>query len=652
MNRLGLASLAAFVGWTLACHISTLAHFSLLECALLTPVLVASALFFAWKTLPDGPAYVALSTSPGRSMPALVALGLVILIVVALRYSWGLFWAGSVLLLGTSLWLCKVPLPPASFGPTPHISRPEKFWVGLLGILAACFALTAIRGDLDDAYYVAVAAFTHAHPHAPLLQADPMFDRGGGLPLLFPSYRFSAYEPLGALIAWIFGIPAMDAIYRILPPLAAVATIASTFFCARELNPKRWLVTGSIAIVLLLLLGECHRSFGNFGFVRIFQGKAIFVSALVPLIYGLSFRYMSSKDRPGDLLLLVYAQLAAIGLSNFAILGAPMVGLVAAISIAPPFNRETIKKLLRLAATCTVALPYLAWVALQSHDALVFSAFDQESAQAVWLNIFGQTQQYLIAGTLLLAPLLVRDPVLRWRLAAPCFILLAVLLNPWLAAPISRYITSPPVYWRVTWCLPITIYLATAISVIAEKVHASIRGSERIFAIVTATALLLLTCLAIPYSVTRQENHIEWSFTGRKVDGNDLNVAAQAIHLTGNGQLLASDEISGVVAMYEQHPPLVNVRSFYIDLLKSSMPFAEYQDRKTLAAWVSGISTPPSDPGKALTALDVGTVAANTSLAQYADIAALLMKNGFKPAITTGGYAIWTRPLPISPSVH
>jgi len=40
-----------------------------------------------------------------------------------------------------------------------------------------------------------------------------------------------------------------------------------------------------ILVVLLVILGETHHSYGNFAFVRMHQGKAVLVTLMVPLIF-------------------------------------------------------------------------------------------------------------------------------------------------------------------------------------------------------------------------------------------------------------------------------------------------------------------------------------------------------------------------------
>ena len=641
MNRTSTALLSAYVGWTLACHLSTICHWSLLQCMSMSPLFMLAAYAIAHPR--DSFPCQTVHSHDGLRPPLAIAPCLIVLLVLALHYSWTSFWLGSIVTLSLTLYFDR--RPHAGLGvPTPSAgtSRYGKWAIAAACLFAVVLTLFANRSDLDDAFYVSVAAFAHAHPKAPLLASDPMFGQDS-FPLIFPSYQFSSFELLGAAIAWLLNIPAMNVIYCFLAPMAALATVASIFFCSQQIYARHWLATGIVAIAFLILLGECHRSFGNFGFVRIFQGKAIFLSAIVPLIYGLSFRYQSSKGTSRDILLLVYVQLAAIGLSNFAPLAAPMAGMTAALAAHPIDGRMHARKLLKLSATCAVALPYLAWIAWSSHDGAVLASDGPQSAAAAWLDVFGPTQQFLIASILLLGPLLTKNRTLRWRLSIPCIVLLAVLLNPWLAELISKYVTTPPVYWRVTWIFPLTIFLSTGIMVVAERMWHAKHSNELAFAIVTGIGIITLGAISLRGNIAQPENYVQWGFTTRKVVADDMTVAEHAIRVTTAGKVLAPDNIAGLIPMHEEHPDLVNVRNFYVDMLRNAMSPDEYKDRKLLTSWINGSDEPYPLIAKALADLDVTTIITKTDLAAQGDASNLLQQAHFNAAVTSHGYTVWTK---------
>jgi hypothetical protein len=320
-----------------------------------------------------------------------------------------------------------------------------------------------------------------------------------------------------------------------------------------------------------------------------------------------------------------------------------MAGLTAALASHPIDGHMHVKRFLKLCATCAIALPYLAWIAWSSHDAAVLTNDGQQSAAAAWLDVFGPTQQFLIASILLLGPLLTSNRTLRWRLSIPCIVLLAVLLNPWLAGLISRCVTTPPVYWRVMWIFPLTIYVATGIMVVAERTWQAKRGHELPFAVVTGICIMILGAMSLRGNIANPANHVQWGFTALKVDANDMAVVEQAIHVTTVGKVLAPDNIAGLIPIHEAHPDLVNVRDFYIDMLRNAMPQDEYKDRKLLTSWINGSNPSPLLIPKALTDLDVTTITTKTYPAANANVSSLLQEAHFNPVTTSYGYTVWTK---------
>lgn len=637
MYRSITAVLIFLAGWTLATNIVTLLGGSLNSLILLGPFVVIAlvAIFLALPTRKSTPAPLPCeeATSDTKHHTAFF-VGAALLVTALLRLNWAVFWMASIAVLTAHCVLAVRMHGPET--PIATCVRPTDRWVMLATMVAAAtLALTMNRPDADDALYVGVAAFTHAHPHAPLLAADPMHGEPGW-PLLFPSYRFASYELLAAALAKLFGMSAMNVMYRVLPPLGAVFVVASAFFLGRQMAPRRWLLVGLVTVILGLVLGESHRGFGNFMFVRIFQGKSIYVSALMPLIFALTFRCASREGSSRDVMLLACAQLAAIGLSNFGMLAAPMATgtALAAASLTAP--RTLYPRLGAIACTLLIPLPYLLYVAIAAHASVDLPG-SEESAHAVWLGVFGSRQQYLVALLLLVSPALAQDGRTRAWLAVPPLILLGVLLNPWLAGAISHYITTAPVYWRVTWCFPILAYLAWGIC----EAGAQLRRTPAHLLLSATTVALLAWSSA--FGVLRSSNGLLWEFAGFKIPPWDYKVAERVMKQAGNNaRVLAPESVSSVIARFENHPRLVVVRDIYLPMLRPSIGDADFAARMKLQNFIDG-SFQKQDVkaiSVALKDLDVETVVTTTGKASANQ---LLVSDGYTLTDTTALYDIWRR---------
>ncbi|GAB2583703.1 hypothetical protein GCM10027066_26310 [Dyella jejuensis] len=575
-------------------------------------------------------------------------IGVALLAILSLKVSWVCFWGLSVVTL-TAYFFSGVDTGATKPFLVRHsvIGRYQRMVVLLTALVAVLLTLWVSRSDADDAFYVGIAAFAHAHPGAALMSQDPMHGEVNW-PLIFPSYRFTSYELLMAAIAQVLGIPAMDVAYCVLPPLAAGATVVATFFLAKQVAPRRWLAVGLITLILGLILGECHRGPANFMFVRMFQGKAVYLSALLPLIYALTFRYARGQQSSRDILLLACAQVAAIGISNFAMLAAPMAAGTAFAAAWVTTPKTAYRRMLPVALTLLIPVPYLLYVAIASRDGVLVVG-TQDTAETVWRSVFGERQQYFIALLLLIGPAFARDTRERLWLVVPPFLLLTILLNPFLAGFISRYLTTAPVYWRVTWCLPILTYLAQSFCLIFDQ--AAKRFTVRNPALWMASLLVLMLFSGLHYNVLRRTNDVQWHFAGWKVAPSELTVAQDVNGLAPLGtRIVAPESVTSIIAMFEQHPRLVSVRDMYLEMLAPAIGNRDYQIRKRVLNFVSeGLATGVNDKAvsDAFAQLKVGAVVLSSAVATNASNRALLAENGFVLTKTSGNWTIWLHSAPM-----
>jgi hypothetical protein len=651
VHNLLAAVLVLFAGWTISTQLAVLLGLSLSDLIVLAPAVMCLTGFLYFrlalsssKNVPSPEDESSSATIPVNqpSVPVLFWLCAVPLIVYL---SWLAFWFTSLLVLSYYALKREPLLAPAFHRDVPL--RPYERAVVLFACAGAVLLTLAVsRSDLDDTFYVAVTAFAAGHPHEPLLAFDPMHVERSW-PLIFPSYRFATFELFGAALAYLLSVPAMDAVYRIIPPFGAVLTVLCIFLYSQELMPRRWLLLGAATLVFILILGEAHRAPANFTFVRMFQGKAIYLSAILPAIFYLTARYLSPRGTSADAFLLACAQITAIGLSNFSILAAPMAGAGALLSNCILLTQQSKRKFWYVVATLSIALPYLIAVMLSSQGGASLSQFETELPATVWKSVLGWRQHYFVAILLLAGPILAGDKLLRLRLAVPMLLLLAIYLNPWLSPLISRFVTTPPVYWRVMWSFPLLVAAAAGFCLVIEYVRE--KTTRRVFSAMLGAAVLFLLAVSIPFHTLRQDNDIRWDFGGKKISPDDYEVAQAAISVMddGVGRLLAPDEISGIVAMFETHPVLVNARSLYIGFLAPAMGEEESAARQLLHGFVSGAAESSPVVRAALNSLNVATIVTHRRN-QQPELELLLEDERFRRAHAVHGYDIWHRSLPSS----
>ena len=639
-QRPGIADYAivSLAAWTLACNAIVFLHGTLLHLLFAGTLSVVAAISLISRMAGRPDHSFGLDTSRQSwqlawSMPRWVGVACALVIPILLNWSWIAFSTASLLLL---LALVAWRLPEDT-SPPIQADTAARWLLPIMAIAMAILALWVSRPDQDDAFYVGVAAFASGHPHEALLAFDPMLVERAW-PLIFPSYRFASYELLGATLAWVTGMPAAATMHILLPPLFGALAVIATWELARVLAPARASTIVATVFVLTLLLGEMPRSPANFSFDRIFQGKAILLSVVLPYLFATSLRYASSAGTRRDLMLVGASYLAAIGVSNFGMLIAPMVGVTAACSALVAIGGW--QRTLKLMLMALIPLPYLGWVAYQSHDGQALAAAALEPPFAIWHSTFGGAGSFIVASLLLLGPAVAPDSRLRRLLACPPIILLLILLNPLLAPLISHYLTTPPVYWRVTWQTPILIYAATALVFALRRgaLPSGLRVAVAIMAIMSIWKLL-------PTQTLRSDNSVQWSFATVKTDRNATIAADLACSLTAAGRLLAPDAVSGIAAMRESHPTLVSAREMYIYLLRGVIPAEDYQRRMRLDSMVNnGEPLPVQLLKQDLDALDVRTIVTQSSSATGNNaLGSSLAEAGFTMAQRTPDYVLWTR---------
>jgi hypothetical protein len=415
-------------------------------------------------------------------------------------------WALLLIVLGAAAWLWLLPQEPLA--PPAAAASPALEW-GLFALAAACvlYALCVHRPDADDSFYVNVAVAAVDHPELPLLARDTLHGRFD-LPIHFPVYRLHSFELVIGAVTWITGIPAIrvfhfgaTAIGAFLVPLAYAALF-------RRLVPKHWLWASVAVVVVLAAPGETHRWYGNFAFVRMWQGKAFFLFVFMPLIWLAGLRFALRPDRR-RFAMLAATQIAALGCSSTALWAAPVASLVALASALRPNVAG-----LRTLGVGALASAYLILAGLLVKSGMTASFPELAERvgpgnhfQDVLNAAFGTDRLRLFGiGSLFVAwaaaPL--GSLAQRFAVAVPLAVTL-VLFNPFIDAWVRAHVTGPT-YWRTAWALPAPLLMALVLIAplrLADRLGS--RGAQ------TATVVALAVfALGIPRTAGFSEQNQAW----------------------------------------------------------------------------------------------------------------------------------------------
>ncbi|MHC4791918.1 MAG: DUF6077 domain-containing protein, partial [Planctomycetota bacterium] len=309
--------------------------------------------------------------------------------------------------------------------------------------------------------------------------------------------------------AHITGIDFLAVYYFITPALfGCMIPLVWFYLISRFSFPSRSAIVGTFFICLsLLLMGEQHRSFGNFAFNRIFQGKTVLLAVGLPLFTALTMDFFHSPCGRRWLYLFV-TSVAMIGCSNSAAILIPLLASVLLIACLVSYVPNISSGLLNgLYYLCTLFYPaiYAGSILLLSLDQVgkgsilhKIHTFPVTFLGHSKLVLYGPAVGlFLVFGTILgivFVQTRHRRFLITWTVS-----LIVFYLNPVVAPFLIKYVTSPNIYWRLFYLLPFPLVLGLAASAIALRLE---NKSPKWQHITFGTAVVLLIAAHIPASST------------------------------------------------------------------------------------------------------------------------------------------------------
>ncbi len=211
--------------------------------------------------------------------------------------------------------------------------------------------------DDDDAFYVATAQTA--------VQTDSIFRVNpytGGKYKSFPSrYVLSPFPIFIAVLSKFSGVHAAMLAHTVLPLVLLPLAYAVLFITGRELfagdRKKTDFFVLFAAVIQMYCFSTTHTQ-GTVMLLRIWQGKAVLASVLLPFAFYMGLRLTQEKWQPRDWVLTVHLMLACCMVSSMGImLGAIMLGI---FGITLALCRRQLKKPCGLLLCCIPNLLFAA----------------------------------------------------------------------------------------------------------------------------------------------------------------------------------------------------------------------------------------------------------------------------------------------------
>ena len=648
-----------YATWTAYVHLITATHssFNTLLQGLPFAALIAVAATIGWFHLaestrrPDS----ASDRGGGATTPAAAStdcsgsVRMAPFIVLALAMLWtGLLAAGMpypvfwwvALTASFCAWVCNLRGTPHTAGDSDIGGGRHAAKITLVVAAAAIgVTLAASRPDPDDAFHLSIPATLLRFPQQPVLLHDTLY-RLPDAPILTPFYRLGSYDVLIGTLSRITGIDHLAIAYLLLPSLFAALCVLAWAFLLRRIVPARWPSVLLILFLCVLALGEAHRAYGNFAFVRLFQGKAILATCMIPAITGSALLYA----RNGGIrywLLLFAAQIAALGLAASALFAAPA---AAALGLAGGWSANTASS--RRFATGILASAYVfaaAWVMTSATQGGHGFVSPNPMPTVPWIleDTWGSWSTGILLVALLAAWSFVRDRVRARYLSAGAFFFLLTVLNPYTCRFVADHLVGVYTYWRLTWALPLPLFLAVLLDGVIE------RAPGMRWKLLARCACLVLAGLAVAFGwhfgTLRGANSVTLGMPGLKVYPVEYPVARQvAEKVPEHGVVLAPELVALWLPTFVVHPQLVGAR---IPYLTQAFAPAEAKTRRSLMLYVAGQYRPPGSAAwfaHALQEYGLTAVVFVHSAPWRAEMAGVLESQAWRP-LSSGAYEIWVK---------
>jgi len=643
--------------WTMYVHLITAMHvsFDTLLYGLPAMVLIAAVATAAWFHL-RGPAKRYQPATPGgwaagstvaaliaraignRSAPlAVLALAIIWVGLLSVGLPYPVFWWMALLAM-FGAWMSNL-CGESRVMSDADAGKHAAWIVVIIAAAAVCVTLFASRPDADDAFYRSISATLLRHPPQPVLLHDTLY-RLPDVPILLQFYRLSNYDVLVAALARLTGIDHLLVAYLLLPSLFAAFSVLGWAYLLRRIVPARWPWVLLILFLAVLALGEVHRAYGNFAFVRLFQGKAILVTCMVPVVAASALRFA----RHGGVrhwLLLFSAEIAALGVSPSALFVAPA---AAALGLAGGWSMNAASS--RRFALGMLASAYVfgaGWVmASVTHggEALV-SASPMPAVMPILDDTWGVWSTRLLLVALLAAWAFVRDPVRARYLSAGAFFFLLAVLNPYTVRFVADHLVGIRTYWRLTWTLPLPLFLAVLLDGVIECAWRM--RSKLLAACACAVLAGFVIAFGWRFGTLCSANGVMLGLPGPKVAPVEYRVAtAIDKDVSEKGVVLAPESVSIWLPGFVVHPQLLGVRSLY---LTRAFPLQDAARRSSLMRYVAGEYRPPDSAAwfaDALRRYGLTAVVFVHSASWHGEMEDVLAREDWR-LVSHGTYDVWLK---------
>ncbi|WP_455921248.1 hypothetical protein [Pseudomonas putida] len=430
-------------------------------------------------------------------------------------------------------------------------------------LLSGLLAASINRPDIDDSIYGAKAVYYLDHPMAPI---DRSVTWLAGLPHGSDSIVFQYYETAQAALAWGIGAEFLTVYHVVFPFLVGCLFFLSALLLISVFEQSKFagLWGAAMLVVISVMLGETHRSFGNISIARDFQGKFVFVCVGAFSLVYYALRYLV-WGRLSQLLALTVGSVAMVGLTTTSFVFVPLLAGVIWVSFqVSEFEGWQRLSVRRSALYFFSLLPLFMYAFFFSVQARQYISAGSQVNSGFSSDFWGQLN-YVVNPSLPVSMVLlvVTSAVLVWKSSCRRFFLTwlllpLLLLNPAVSGYVIKYVTTENIYWRLFYLLPFPLVVPLAALCFYKE--------TTLFKTGYAAGLVVAIVVAVygPTSVLRSSNSAQFDpFSYKMMPLVKTSVEAMRDQLP-TGSMLAPIDIASNVVLVTSKFSLVYFRDDYL----------------------------------------------------------------------------------------
>lgn len=326
------------------------------------------------------------------------------------------------------------------------------------------------RSDADDSFYVSNAALFQ---NSSILNP---YDSSFGNTLLgtVPMYDFQVWESLVAIVSSLFHVEAVSMMHTFLLPVLLIASASGYLFLGEVLfdDRKKANIFYMLLSVFHLFGGYAVYSEGSFLLSRLWQGKAVYLTVVLPVMIGTILKQYKKYDKYFWVKLSL-CMLAGMALNptSLYVMGFQMLFLVVVVSCI----EQKAGKLLHIIPAVGIVVCYtlLIYMRTSAFSGQIEAASNTEATFVIdtFKNFWGIGWPYFVLYLISIIVILISGTMAAkiYMVFTPMAMALTI-WNPYLGRLVAENITKVPSYWRVFWLIPAGISICYAIVLLYDKI--------------------------------------------------------------------------------------------------------------------------------------------------------------------------------------